>query len=188
MLMNCKSILPVTRARIAVSDRGTSPGHCRAVLVLAEKAKTTTSANSDFLEFHPKIRSSLHVASLHYKLKLIHIPYNEENCRTICGRGVSSDKVGAVEIPIYRGGDTYQRSRRPNSSSLATQICAGTPHNPTQPAAMRACPAIPAARARVRRVAFNHSGHRCDTGDSEGDVHRQRARARDSRRRHTTVQ
>ena len=25
MLMNCKSILPVTRARIAVSDRGTSP-------------------------------------------------------------------------------------------------------------------------------------------------------------------
>eukprot|EP01043_Picozoa_sp_COSAG02_P012363 COSAG02_NODE_476_length_21528_cov_95.026459_2_plen_176_part_00 len=40
-----------------------------------------TSANSDFLEFHPKIRSSLHAASLHCKLKLIHILYNGENCR-----------------------------------------------------------------------------------------------------------
>eukprot|EP01043_Picozoa_sp_COSAG02_P067788 COSAG02_NODE_11022_length_1810_cov_1.565167_1_plen_64_part_10 len=42
---------------------------------------TASKRNSDFLEFHPKIRSSLHAASLHCKLKLIHIIYNEENCR-----------------------------------------------------------------------------------------------------------
>ena len=42
---------------------------------------TTSRRNSHFLQFHPKIRSSLRAASLHCKLKLIHISYNEENCR-----------------------------------------------------------------------------------------------------------
>ena len=42
---------------------------------------------------------------------------------------------------------SYQRCGGANSSSLPTQICAGPPHTPPQPAAMRACSAIPAALA-----------------------------------------